>query len=191
MDKNLIGGRIRTLRKRMGWTLQDVADRCDFTRSLLSKIETGKTVPPVATLTRIAGTLGVSVSMLLDDEVQQDTVMQSASEHESKQLTPTDKGYGFFAFASRRSNKLMQPLLFEARKGKITPQPMSHSGEEFVYVLSGKIRYRVGPTQYLLKPGDSVYFDAQQEHELEPVTDVVRFLAVFAETPAVKKRAKK
>ncbi|HAI10445.1 MAG TPA: XRE family transcriptional regulator [Phycisphaerales bacterium] len=187
-----IGSRIRTLRRRMGWTLQDVADRCDFTRSLLSKIETGKTIPPVATLTRIAQTLGVSVSSLLDDGEDHGTIVQSADAHHVDAMTPTDKGYKFFAFAANRSQKLMQPLLFEARKDSIKPQAMTHGGEEFVYVLSGKMRYRVGSTVHLLKPGDSVYFDSDQEHELEPVSEVVRFLAVFAEAPKpAKKQSRK
>ncbi len=191
MKSSNIGQRIRTLRKRMGWTLQDVAERCDFTRSLLSKIENGKTVPPVATLTRIADTLGVSVSNLLDDRQDQGTILDTADAHQSKAMTQTDKGYKFFAFAAGRSDKLMQPLLFEARKDSIKPQPMSHGGEEFVYVLTGKMRYRVGSTVHLLKPGDSMYFDAQQEHELEPVTDVVRFLAVFTEAPKPAKTSRK
>lgn len=191
MNQSTIGNRIRTLRRRMGWTLQDVADQCGFTRSLLSKIETGKTIPPVATLTRIAGILGVTVASLLDDGQDQGTIVESAQAHQPDAMTLTDKGYKFFAFAARRSNKLMQPLLFEARKNSIKPQAMTHGGEEFVYVISGKMRYRVGQSMHLLKPGDSVYFDASQEHELEPVSDVVRFLAVFAEAPAAKKRVKK
>ena len=44
-----IGHRIRKTRRRLGWTLQDLADRSGFTRSLMSKIENGRTVPPVAT----------------------------------------------------------------------------------------------------------------------------------------------
>lgn len=188
METSAIGSRIRTLRRRMGWTLQDVADRCDFTRSLLSKIETGKTVPPVATLTRIADTLGVSVASLLEDGQDQGTIVETADAHRPDAMTPTDKGYKFFAFAARRSKKLMQPLLFEARKDSIKPQAMTHGGEEFVYVISGKMRYRVGATMHTLKPGDSVYFDADQEHELEPVSEVVRFLAVFAEASKSTKK---
>ena len=119
-------------------------------------------------------------------------IVQSADAHHVDAMTPTDKGYKFFAFAANRSQKLMQPLLFEARKDSIKPQAMTHGGEEFVYVLSGKMRYRVGSTVHLLKPGDSVYFDSDQEHELEPVSEVVRFLAVFAEAPKpAKKQSRK
>lgn len=183
-DENAIGTRVRRLRRRMGWTLETLGERCGFTRSLLSKIETGKTVPPVATLTRIAKALGVTVGSLLDDDDRVGTVVEKAPTRKAdrlRRMTATEKGYRFFGFAAGRSRKLMQPLLFEAERGAIRPQPMSHGGEEFVYVLRGKMRYRVGETQYTLGPGDSVYFDAEQEHELEPISEQVQFLAVFAE----------
>src|SRR5690606_20473416 len=122
------------------------------------KIETGKTVPPVATLTRIAAALGAPVSAFLDDAQDHGTVVERASGHRPPAMTRTDKGYRFFAFAARRPGKLMQPLLFEARRGGVRNQALSHSGEEFVFVLEGKMKYRVGNTEYLLGPGDSLYF---------------------------------
>ncbi len=78
----------------------------------------------------------------------------------------------------------MQPFLFVAEKGKIQPGPMSHGGEEFVHVLSGRMRYHVGETTYTLGPGDSLYFDAEEKHDLEPITTQVRYLAVFVERGA-------
>ena len=75
---------------------------------------------------------------------------------------------------------MMQPFLFEAEKGQIQSGSMSHSGEEFIYVLQGQMRYRVGETTYTLGPGDSLYFDAEEEHDLEPLTATVRYLGLFA-----------
>ena len=69
-----LGKRIRKIRKRQGRTLEAIAKRCGCTRSLLSKIETGAANPPVATLTKIAGALGVPVSVFMEDSGQQSTV---------------------------------------------------------------------------------------------------------------------
>jgi transcriptional regulator with XRE-family HTH domain len=178
-----IGARIRKLRRRQNRTLQAVADRCGFTRSLLSKIENGRTVPPVATLTRIAAALGVSTSALLDDAGQTGTVHTAAAERHGKGLVKTDKGYSFFTFAAGRADKLMQPFLFEARKGQVKRHRLSHTGEEFLYVLEGEVRYRVGTTEYHLSAGDSLYFDSESEHEVTPVSKLARYLAVFVEPP--------
>lgn len=176
-----IGERIRQIRKRQQRTMQEIADVCGFTRSLLSQIETGKTVPPLATLTRIADALGVSVSALLNDQNGAATIHTKHDALENADLIQTEKGYRFLAIAAGRGDKLMEPILFEARRGEIKRKALSHRGEEFVFVLDGQMRYRVGSVEYLLDKGDSLYFDAEQEHDLEPISEVVRFLAIFCE----------
>ncbi|HEV7300217.1 MAG TPA: helix-turn-helix domain-containing protein [Tepidisphaeraceae bacterium] len=175
------GERIRRLRRRLGWTLKQTAERCDCTESLISKIETGKVMPAVATLARLAAALGVSVSQLLAEESADGPVFVPASANASEQLVTSEQGYRFRAFAPQRSEKLMQPLIFEAQRGKAAPAVMKHDGEEFIYVLTGRMNYRVGERQFTLGPGDGLYFDAWQPHQLEPLTKVVRFLAVFVE----------
>ena len=173
--------RIRTLRRRQQRTLKDVADRCGFTVSLLSKIESGKTTPSVATLTKIAGTLGVDLGTLLDVQRHKSTLVTLASAVQASPATRTDKGYGFHLLAAERTKKLMQPFLFVAERGGVKRSPMSHSGEEFIYVLDGRMQYYVGNVAYTLGPGDSLYFDAEEEHDLEPLTESVRYLAIFTE----------
>jgi len=173
------GARIRKLRRQQGATLQQIADRCGFTRSLLSKIETGKSSPPIATLMKIADALGVKLLSLLDSADNQTTVFTPAHRAAPAEMTVTDKGYAFYAYASERGNKEMQPFLFIAEKGKVDRKALSHSGEEFVYVLEGRMKYRVGAVEYSLGPGDSLYFDALDEHDLEPVTERVVYLGIF------------
>lgn len=182
MPVNQLPDRIRKLRRLQKRTLKDIADRCGFTVSLLSKIESGKSVPPIATLTRIAQALGVSLGDLLAANDEKSTIHTKAASHQESE-TRTDKGYLFSLLATERVNKLMQPILFTAEKGKVTPGGLSHTGEEYVYVLEGTMRYRVGSVTYTLDPGDSLYFNAEEEHDLEPVTDIVKFLAIFCERP--------
>ena len=129
-----LGRRIRKLRLRQGRTLREVADECGFTASLLSKIETGKTMPPVSTLVKIADALRIRVSTLLDEVGQRGTIHHQAVDERSK-MVATSKGYRFVPFAQERPDKAFQPFLFEAERGRIDSQPLSHSGEEFVYML--------------------------------------------------------
>jgi transcriptional regulator with XRE-family HTH domain len=175
-----LGSRIRKLRRQQGRTLEEIAGNCGFTRSLLSKIESGKTTPPVATLTRIASALGVQVADLLATEAQSTTV-HTAAAGARKNMVRTRKGYLFHTFAAGRPGKRMQPYLFTAEKGKVKPQALEHRGEEFVYVIEGRMKYRVGPVEYSLGPGDSLYFDAEEPHDLAPLTKRVVYLGVFAE----------
>ena len=95
--------RIRTLRRLQKRTLKDVAQSCGFTVSLLSKIESGKTTPPLATLTKIAAALGVSLSDLLDSKNEKTSVLTPQRKIKAKQPTRTDKGYAFHVIASERA----------------------------------------------------------------------------------------
>lgn len=181
MPDRHLPSRIRALRLRQQRTLKDVSRRCGFTVSLLSKIESGKTNPPVATLARIADALGVHLGDLLDGRADPATVLDAAAERDAKTLTRTDKGYGFHLIAGERRDKLMQPFLFVAERGKVKKAAMAHGGEEFIYILEGRVRYRVGATAYTLGPGDTLYFSSEEEHDLEPLSTRVKYLAVFAE----------
>ena len=177
-----IGRRIRCLRISQKRTLQEIADICGFTRGLLSKIETGKTTPPVSTLTKIANSLGVKVAALLEENTQtaKTVFVPKEASHPSKGIA-TSKGYFFIPLVADRVDKTMQPYLFIAKKGSVEPQPMSHEGEEFIYVLEGEMKYRVGSIEYTMSAGDSLYFDSSEEHELAPLSDKVVYLAVFTQ----------
>jgi DNA-binding XRE family transcriptional regulator len=150
-------------------------------KSLLSKIENGRTMPPVATLIKIAGSLGIRVSDLLDEGGRVETVLTvSAVSH--NQLIQTNKGYSFYTFAPDYKRKTMQPFLFVARKDLIKQHVLSHEGHEFINMLEGVMKYKVGPIEYTLKSGDSLYFDSLDEHAVTPITEEVKYLAVFTDS---------
>ena len=177
-----IGARIRYLRMSQKRTLQEIADLCGFTKGLLSKIENGKTIPPISTLTKIADALGVKVASILDENTQlSKTVFVPKSSIEQSKVIATTKGYFFVPIVAERVNKVMQPYIFIAEKGGVKSQPMSHQGEEFIYVLEGEMKYRVGSVEYIMGEGDSLYFDAIDEHELIPISDKVKYLAIFTQ----------
>ena len=184
---NELASRIRRLRLRQQRTLLDVAKRCGFTVSLLSKIESGKTTPPLSTLAKIAAALGVGLGHLIEGGQEDSTVVTQARQRAGRSVTLTDKGYGFHLLAAERANKIMQPFIFVAERGKIKQGALAHCGEEFIYVLDGRMRYFVGGTAHILGAGDSLYFSSEEEHDLEPLTAKVTYLAVFVERgPAAK-----
>jgi len=176
-----IGPRIRKLRVRQGRTLAEIAKVCGFTRSLLSKIENGRTTPPIATLLKIADALGVKPAALLSESAASGPVYLSAAQASRSRRVTTEKGYTFLPFASGRGDKLMEPTLIELRKGKVSAGSLKHGGEEFLYVLEGEMRYRVGKVTYALGPGDTLYFDAEEAHDFEAVSKTVRYLCVFVQ----------
>ena len=192
LNADELGARIRTLRKRQGRTLDDIARFCGLTRSMISKLENGQASPSVATLTNIAAALDVPITTLLADAPSQRKVFISAKDAHAKCKPSAAKGYSFFPFATERAEKSMQPFLFTARRGEVIRMPLSHTGEEFLYMLKGRMRYFVGGSEYILQPGDSLYYDAEENHDLEPLSASVEYLAIFggASTEAPKAKRK-
>lgn len=176
--QNKIGNRIRTLRLLQKRTLQDLAISSDLSKSMISKIENNKTIPSIAALVKIASALGVSVSDILEAEDTLSAEFISAGEVE-KNITKTDKGYNIYPFASKYHHKKMQPFLVVGRKGEVKEHELTHDGEEFIYVISGVLKFRVGGTTYELKKGDSIYFNSVEAHGMTPVTDEVVYLDIF------------
>lgn len=173
-----LGTHIRRLRVQGGQTQDDVAKACGFTKSLLSKIETGDTQPPVATVMKIAEALGTSLSALLEHDTAAGPAF-TGMDAAVQSLTRTEKGYSAYPYAASLRAKKMQPFLFEVRKGKVKQHALSHAGEEFLFVIEGEILFRVGHVEYRMRAGDSLYFDATQEHGVTAVSEIARYLDIF------------
>jgi transcriptional regulator with XRE-family HTH domain len=176
-----VGIRIRSIRTQQSRTLDDVAQACECSKSLLSKIETGKVVPALATLSKIANALGVRISTLLEDgEDDQPAVTPNLIE-QPEQFVATDRGYTIYAIAPHFLNKKMQPVLVYGRKGEVQPHSVSHAGEEFIIVLQGEVKAHIGANEYHLRQGESIYFQSSFEHGFVPLTDYAVYLDVLVE----------
>lgn len=173
-----MGTRIKSLRIGQKRTLQEIADASELSKSMISKIENNKTVPSVATLVKIAKVLGSNVSSLLEQDGWL-TVTHSTQKKAEENLAVTDKGYSIYPYASEYHEKKMQPFLFVAKKGKVKPHELSHDGEEFIYIIRGQMKMKVGEIEYHLKPGDSLYFNSLQKHGIVPVTNEVSYIDIF------------
>ena len=173
-----IGDRIRIMRSNQKRTLQEIADASELSRSMISKIETNKAVPSVAALVKVAKALGTNISSLLEHDAFLNAILTTKKKAEEN-LTVTDKGYYIYPYGSEYHEKKMQPFLFVARKGEVKPHEVSHEGEEFIYVVNGQMKMQVGEVVYLLKAGDSLYFNSLQKHGIMPVSSEVTYLDIF------------
>ncbi len=178
MNNLRIGTRIKLLRTSQKRTLQEIADACELSKSMISKIENNKTVPSVATLVKISKVLGTNISSLLEQDGWLNAIHTTQKKAEEN-LAITDKGYSIFPYASEYHEKKMQPFLFTARKGDVKTHELSHEGEEFIYVLRGQMKMKVGEVEYHLKTGDSLYFNSLQKHGIVPVTNEVSYIDIF------------
>lgn len=178
IGKKQIGGRIRLLRLKQNRTLSEIAGKCALSTSLLSKIENGRVVPSVGSLVKIAGALGTTVSAIMDAEKAVNAVF-TARQKAHQSMISTEKGIHIYPFATEHKDNRMQPFLHRAEKGKTVPRTDFHDGQEFIFVLQGALKFKVGHVEYTLSEGDSLYFDSIEMHEGTPLTDVVEYLDIF------------
>ena len=175
-----LGRVIKKIRLEQKRTIEMIAKECGFSKSLLSKIENGKVIPPMATLAKISRALRVKISSLLEDNGGFGAIFTSA-EDLAIEVAPTKAGYSMLPFATDYKDKKMQPFLVMAEKGKVKMKDLSHEGQELIYVIDGSMKFRVGQEVFEMKEGDSLYFNSLEKHSISPTSKVLKYLNIFVE----------
>lgn len=164
-----IGKKIRELRKKAGLVLQDLSDRTGLSKPLLSQIEKEVVSPPIATLLKISKALDINIGFFFqnhDPEERMVLVRKDESKVvDSRYFGREESGYYYEALAFKKSKKYMEPFLVEFKRKKVENLSyFSHEGEEFIYLLEGTLEFRTESQQYILYPGDSLYFESSIPH---------------------------
>jgi transcriptional regulator with XRE-family HTH domain len=177
----VIGERIRRRRTELHMSLREVAEKAGVTASFLSQIERELADPSIKSLRRIAEALEVPVFYFLSDEQEHRPVVRR---HERKKLT-LPRSQVTYELLTPDLNRKMEMFI-----GRIHPSqgniahPMSHSTEECLLVLEGRLRVELADSAYELEPGDSIYFDGSQLQSICALGDE-EAVFISAITPAV------
>jgi transcriptional regulator with XRE-family HTH domain len=186
MDDATVGMNIRQLRQADGSSLAELAKRADLTKSALSKIENGKASPPIATLMRIADALEVNIADFFRQEPSPPQAVYT-TKGRGRVITRdgTAFGYAYEALALDYPRKLAEPFVLTINPDD-PPGDFRHGGEEFMYMLAGRMNVTVGEQKFTMRPGDSLYFDPNQTHSFAVIgKQAARFLCVFVHGQAV------
>ena len=166
--EQVIGERISELRARLGMTLDQLSGLTGFTKGYLSKIENSKKVPPIGSLSRIARALRTDITQLLQAAAPQKNdrgfCVVRAAERRPVMRGGSAFGYDYVSLADAKSDKKMEPFLFTFPSEIDKYVFFEHEGEEFLFVLSGKVEWQAGSNKLILEPGDSIYFNARLPH---------------------------
>lgn len=172
-----IGNKIRELREKKRYTLQELSLKTGLSKALLSQIENNRVIPPIATLLRLAKALDVSLSYFFQEEVKgQSVYVTRANERlrvdRRQHHKEGEVNYIYEALETQKHDKHMEPFYVEFPPMSVEEMVFtSHEGEEFVYVLDGSIEFRTANSIVILNPGDSLYFDAAQGHAFRSLTE--------------------
>lgn len=163
-----IGKKLRQLRLRKKLGLTELGKHTGLSASMLSQLETGRLVPTLPTLARIAMVFDVGLEFFFTDRAakKQFSVVRAGERMRFPERPDVQSpAYFFECLSFTATGKSIQTYLVE-----FPYRPASqirehfHDGTEFLYLLEGSLSIRFGEDEYLLKTGDSAYFDSTEPH---------------------------
>ncbi|WP_129305552.1 XRE family transcriptional regulator [Streptomyces sp. L2] len=159
-ELSAVAPQLRALRRRAGLTLEAAAQAAGLSPAHLSRLETGRRQPSLPMLLGLARIYGTTVAELLGEvPADRDAVLRAAD------MEPIRAG-GWTYLQAGAPGRGMQALRVQVPYGAQGDVVRVHPGEEWLYVLKGRLRLRLGDSAHLLAPGDSAHFDSLTPHRL-------------------------
>ena len=175
-NKNtVVGSKIKGIRESKSLSVEEIAERSGLSVEQVNSIENDENLPSLGPLIKIARALGVRLGTFLDDSDALGPVVCRAEEHNnsisfSNDASDARKNMEYFSLAKEKAGRHMEPFIIDIQPSEEKDFKLSaHEGEEFIFVLSGELEIEYGKEKYLLKEGDSIYYDSIVKHHVHGV----------------------
>lgn len=166
MLKNL-GEMIRTLRKEKKLTLVEISKKTGVAQATLSRIETGTMIGTVESHQKIADILGVSLAELYSGVDPRHDQIAHLKQDADRKITHHTKNIQVELLTQESSKKKITPLLMTLQPDAETTLEKNERGvEKFIFVLEGEVKAKIDKDEFVLKNGETLYFDASLPHHI-------------------------
>ena len=163
-----IGMRVKKARESRGLSIFDLYLRTNIDVDLLSQIEEGKVVPPLGTVIKLAKALDLKMGYFISgEEAKAYTIVRRDDRKVTSRYDAGKEkhhGYEYESLAPHKTDRTMEPFLVTLEPSETEEERSTHDGQEFIFVLHGKMEVRLGEEIHILEPGDSIYYDATVPH---------------------------
>ncbi len=159
-----IGQKIKRLRLKKGLTQEELGERTDLSKGYISQLERDLNSTSIETFFALLEVLGTTPKAFFDDEPEEKKIVYTEVDHTI--FTDEEKGYCMEWLIPTSNEKEMEPvrITFEEH-GEFKHFEPSLS-ETFIYVLTGRVRLVLGKQEFVASKGNTIYFDASDEHQL-------------------------
>ncbi len=159
-----IGKRIKQLRMKNGLTLEELASRSELSKGFLSQLERNLTSPSITTLEDITEVLGISLADFFKDDKDERVVFKKSDYY----IDMKDDATITWLVPMAQKN-MMEPILYRLMPKGETFEVKPHDGEEFGYVLKGKIQIinHLNDTNINVRKGETFYLNGNEEHYIK------------------------
>jgi transcriptional regulator with XRE-family HTH domain len=174
-----IGERVAALRKEHRYSIRKLAGEAGVSASLISDVERGKVEPSISTLKRLSDALGTTLTYFFSEPAEQrsrvvraeERVVLRGSDNSTEVSTGNRTGIRF-ELASPEQAEGIEAIFGRYEVGaSLGDEPVTHEGEEWGMVLSGRLKVWVGDEIHFLDPGDAIWYPSTTPHRMENVAD--------------------
>lgn len=156
-----IGAKIKQMRNQKSLTQEELADRCELTKGYISQLENNLNSPSIATLTDILSALGSDLSEFFKEEPEEKVVFSK-----EEFIEKNSDGVLLNWLIPNAQKNMMEPVLVQLEESAETTGDVPHEGEEFGFVLEGKIEIRLGNRRHVCKKGEAFYYTSSKPHSI-------------------------
>ena len=174
-----IAERLKGLRDSLELSVKEMAARSNRTPEEIRRYETGETDIPMSFLFDVAQHFNIDTSTLISGEEPRMTTYFLTRFGKGKSVE-RNKAYKYQALASGYVHTNAEPFEVTVEPNDREIHLNSHEGEEFNYVLEGRLLFRINNRDLILNAGDSIYLDSSCPHGMKALDNVqVKFLAII------------
>lgn len=180
-----IGREVRAFRHQSGMTIAELSNRTGLSIGMLSKIENGNTSPSLSTLQSLAHAMSVPLTSFFRrfEDVHHAVHTKAGTGVETERRgTRAGHQYNLLGHLGNNSTGVtVEPYLITLTSKSDVFPTFQHEGIELLYMLEGEVDYRHGHNVYPLKPGDTLFFDADAPHGPEVLVKLpARYLSIIS-----------
>jgi transcriptional regulator with XRE-family HTH domain len=164
-----IGGRLKQLRKQSALTQRQLAKGTGLSSALLSRIENGLAVPSIPTLEIISRTLKVGIGYFFKEEKGDRFIISPCAKRRiilSRNQCNKKPAYELELLTEGMKDPFMEPFIVSPMGREEEVEERTHDGQEFMYVLEGRIKLNLDGEIFLLKKGDAAYWNGVVHHKV-------------------------
>ena len=174
-----IAERLKGLRESLDLSVEEMAQQMNKPSTDIQMYELGEVDIPMSFLFDVSQKFGVDTSTLISgEEPRMDSYF--LTRYGKGTSIERNKAYKYQALACGYKHPKAEPLEVTVEPSEQSIHLNSHEGEEFNYVLEGRLLFQINDRELILNPGDSIYFDSSNLHGMKALDNKrVKFLAII------------
>jgi len=179
-----IGSRVRSIRKEKNVSLEELSKLTGFDVDFLAKIEKDEAQPQLGTVIKLSKALDSAFGRMVSGVGDRLYSITRKNERTKISRSTSQKGkrqvYQYMSLTPEVKGRHMQTLLVQLEENPDDEMSV-HDGEEFIYVLDGRVTLKIGQEAFEFEPGDSVYYLSTTPHLIAAKSEKATILAVLYE----------